>query len=71
IPALIIQSRSLHQCIAGCFDDNGFIHYSAFFWLEIKPEESAVMDKAIVVKTTRYALMQAAGLDDKGRNYDL
>ncbi|GJA79420.1 hypothetical protein KAM354_46560 [Aeromonas caviae] len=29
------------------------------------------MDKAIVVKTTRYALMQAAGLDDKGRNYDL
>ena len=39
-------------------------------WLDLKPEESAVMDKAIVVKTTRYALLQAAGMDDQGKNYD-
>ena len=40
-------------------------------WLDLEPSESAVMDRAIVVKTTRYALLQAAGLDDKGRNYGL
>ena len=39
-------------------------------WLDLKPEESAVMDKAIVVKTTRYALLQAAGMDDQGKSYD-
>jgi hypothetical protein len=40
-------------------------------WLDLEPSESAVMDRAIVVKTTRYALIQAARLDDKGRNYGL
>lgn len=40
-------------------------------WLDLEPSEQAVMDRAIVVKTTRYALLQAAGLDDKGRNYGL
>lgn len=40
-------------------------------WLDLAPSENAVTDRAIVVKTTRYALLQAAGLDDKGRNYGL
>jgi len=40
-------------------------------WLNLKPTESAVMDRALVVKTTRYALLQAAGLHDKGQNYGL
>lgn len=40
-------------------------------WLDLKPSEAAVMDKAIVVKTTRYALLKAARMSDKGRNYRL
>ena len=40
-------------------------------WLDLEPSANAVVDRAIVVKTTRYALLQAAGLDDKGRNYGL
>lgn len=40
-------------------------------WLNLKPTEEAETDTAIVIKTTRYALLQAAGLDDKGRNYSL
>lgn len=40
-------------------------------WMDLEPTERAVTDRAIVVKTTRYALLQAAGLDDKGRNYGL
>lgn len=40
-------------------------------WLDLEPSENAIMDRALVVKTTRYALLQAAGLDDKGRNYGL
>lgn len=40
-------------------------------WLDLEPSKQAEVDKAIVVKTTRYALLKAAGLDDKGRNYGL
>lgn len=40
-------------------------------WLDLDPQENAVFDRAVVVTTTRYALIQAAGLDDKGQNYGL
>lgn len=40
-------------------------------WLALDAKASAESDSALVVKTTRYALLQAAGLDDKGRNYGL
>jgi hypothetical protein len=40
-------------------------------WLDLKPSEDACFDRAIVVTTTRYALIHAAGLDDKGQNYGL
>ena len=40
-------------------------------WLDLEPTEQAEMDQAIVVRTTRYALLRAAGLDDHGRNYRL
>ena len=40
-------------------------------WLGLRATDSAIVDCAIVVKTTRYALLHAAGLDDKGRNYRL
>lgn len=40
-------------------------------WFELQPTDRAVMDSAIVVQTTRYAVLQAAGLDNKGRNYGL
>lgn len=40
-------------------------------WLDLEPAEQAIMDRAVVVRTTRYALLQVAGLDDKGRNYGL
>lgn len=40
-------------------------------WLDLYPTDSAVLDHALVVKTTRYALLKASGLDDKGRNYGL
>ncbi len=40
-------------------------------WLDLDPKENAVFDRAVVVTTTRYALIQAAGLDDKGQNYGL
>ncbi len=40
-------------------------------WLDLEPAKQATMDKALVVTTTRYALLQAAGLADKGQNYGL
>lgn len=40
-------------------------------WSDLKPSGNAAEDRAIVIKTTRYALLQAAGLDDKARNYGL
>ena len=40
-------------------------------WLNLDPKENAVFDRAIVLTTSRYALIQAAGLDDKGQNYGM
>ena len=40
-------------------------------WLDLNRCEDAARDHAVVLRTTRYALLQAAGLDNKGRNYGL
>ena len=40
-------------------------------WTDLKPEETAEADKAVVVTTTRYALLQAAGIHDRGASYGL
>jgi len=40
-------------------------------WLDLEPAKQAIMDKALVVTTTRYALLQAAGIHDRGRNYGM
>lgn len=40
-------------------------------WLGLEPTAEAISDIAIVVKTTRYALLKGAGLADHGRNYGL
>lgn len=40
-------------------------------WEALEPAERALHDTSVVITTTRYALLQAAGLDDKGRNYGL
>ncbi|WP_043527841.1 replication protein C, IncQ-type [Litchfieldella xinjiangensis] len=40
-------------------------------WQNLKPEDLAVIDQAIVVRTTRYALLRAAGFAKKGQNYGL
>lgn len=39
-------------------------------WLELEPEELALSDKARAFKTTRYALLQAAGMADTKQNYE-
>lgn len=39
-------------------------------WLDLEPSEQAVMDRAIVVKTSRYAMLQAAGMADGKAEYD-
>lgn len=38
-------------------------------WLDLEPAKAAVQGKAIVVTTTRYALLEAAGLSTSGRDY--
>ena len=38
-------------------------------WLDLEPSEAAVMDRAIVLRTTRYALLQAAGMGDRAKDY--
>lgn len=40
-------------------------------WLDLEPVMQAKMEKAVVVTTTRYALLQAAGIHDRGRNYGM
>ncbi|SIR06875.1 replication protein C, IncQ-type [Marinobacterium stanieri] len=39
-------------------------------WQQLQPEDMAVMDQATVVKTTRYALLQAAGMADGTAEYN-
>ncbi len=58
-----IDNQNLHADVKG---DRG-----QQLWLDLDPQENAVFDRAVVLTTTRYALIQAAGLDDKGQNYGL
>lgn len=58
-----IENQELHAGVSG--------ERGQQLWLDLDPQENAVFDRAIVVTTTRYALIQAAGLDDKGQNYGL
>lgn len=58
-----MDNQELHADVTG---DRG-----QQLWLDLDPKENAVFDRAVVVTTTRYALIQAAGLDDKGQNYGL
>lgn len=39
-------------------------------WDKLEPLEEAQKDKAVVIETTRYKLMQAAGLVNEGRAYE-
>lgn len=38
-------------------------------WSKLEPEDNAVLDRTIVIKTTRYAILQASGLENTGPNY--
>jgi hypothetical protein len=58
-----MDNQELHADVVG---DRG-----QQLWLDLDPQENAVFDRAVVVTTSRYALIQAAGLDDKGQNYGL
>lgn len=58
-----MDNQELHANVVG---DRG-----QQLWLDLDPQENAVFDRAVVVTTSRYALIQAAGLDDKGQNYGL
>ena len=40
-------------------------------WTDLKPAETAEDDRAIVVTTTRYTLLQAAGITDRGQSYGI
>jgi len=58
-----MENRELHSDVSG--------ERGQRLWLDLKPQEEAQFDRAIVVTTTRYALIQAAGLADNGQNYGL
>ena len=40
-------------------------------WLDLEPSDTAKLQKAVVVKTTKYALLQACGYNDSGKSYEL
>ena len=58
-----IEHQNLHSEVTG--------ETGQQLWLDLEPGKQAQMDRALVVTTTRYALLQAAGIHDRGANYGL
>lgn len=58
----VLDRQELHAGIRHCRAQQ--------LWQRLQPEDLALMDQAIVVKTTRYALLQAAGMADGKAEYN-
>lgn len=58
-----MEHQGLHSDVSGPVGQQ--------LWLDLEPAEQAQMDRALVVTTTRYVLLQAAGMPDQGKSYGL
>ena len=63
---MLYASGEAHTLDAGTSHPRG-----QSLWGGLAPSHRAAIDDAIVIKTSRYALLKASGLHDKGQNYGL